>query len=191
MKTAHELFDDGSPKQGQITLSKDSSMWDLSSGQGVSGPNPDGLSQMVRIRKHTICNFTWVRHLVVGSLFLAFVMPGGLGATCCRRRLHLEQDVAPEGTGDRDGDGVHVLETVPMTASTSSSSAWSWARPPNTACPELGRVSPHAPFPQCPGMTVALSHVGYQPSVSPWLPSRQYLHQRPSEVHDLILHPTD
>ncbi|KAG9330013.1 hypothetical protein JZ751_027628 [Albula glossodonta] len=109
----------------------------------------------------------YVPFLVVGAVFVCFVLLGSVVAVCCCRCLRPKQEPSPGrgggGTGGGAGGGAgagsgRLLETIPMmagagtsrgsssrqssTATSSSSSAQSSARPPAVMRPPAGCLLP-------------------------------------------------
>ncbi|XP_036378643.1 protein shisa-2 [Megalops cyprinoides] len=85
----------------------------------------------------------YVPFLIVGAVFVAFVLLGSVVAICCCRCLRPKQEPSGRGGGGAEPGGAgRLLETIPMmtsrssssrqssTATSSSSSAQSCARPP-------------------------------------------------------------
>ncbi|XP_005912308.1 protein shisa-2 [Haplochromis burtoni] len=66
----------------------------------------------------------YVPFLIVGSVFVAFIVVGSVVAVCCCRCLRPKQELSSGGTtGGGAGGGGRLLETIPMMASTSRGSS--------------------------------------------------------------------
>lgn len=97
----------------------------------------------------------YVPFLIVGSVFVAFVLVGSGVAVCCCRCLRPKQELSSGGgTGSGPGSG-RLLETIPMMASTSTSRGSS-SRQSSTATSSSSSAPAAAPRPVGPAPTAAL-----------------------------------
>ena len=86
----------------------------------------------------------YVPFLIVGSVFVAFILVGSAVAVCCCRCLRPKQELSSGGqTGGGAGSG-RLLETIPMMAS-SGTSRGSSSRQSSTATPSSSSAPAAAP----------------------------------------------
>ncbi|XP_051969596.1 protein shisa-2-like [Xyrauchen texanus] len=87
----------------------------------------------------------YVPFLIVGLVFVAFVLVGSVVAVCCCRCLRPKQEPA-SGSGSEGGSSGRVLETIPMMASTGTSRGSS-SRQSSTATSSSSSAPTTAPRP--------------------------------------------
>lgn len=93
----------------------------------------------------------YVPFLIVGSVFVAFILVGSGVAVCCCRCLRPKQELSSGGgTGSGLGSG-RLLETIPMVASTSTSRGSS-SRQSSTATSSSSSAPAAAPRPTAPAL---------------------------------------
>ncbi len=84
--------------------------------------------------------------LIVGSVFVAFVLVGSVVAVCCCRCLRPKQEPSSGGGSGGGSSSARVLETIPMMASTGTSRGSS-SRQSSTATSSSSSAPPAAPRP--------------------------------------------
>ncbi|KAF7213877.1 protein shisa-2 [Nothobranchius furzeri] len=84
----------------------------------------------------------YVPFLVVGSVFVAFVVVGSLVAVCCCRCLRPKQELSSSGATGGGAPSGRLLETIPMMANTSRGSS---SRQSSTATSSSSSAPPAAP----------------------------------------------
>ncbi len=84
--------------------------------------------------------------LIVGSVFVAFVLVGSVVAVCCCRCLRPKQELSSGGGSGGGSSSTRVLETIPMMASTGTSRGSS-SRQSSTATSSSSSAPPAAPRP--------------------------------------------
>ncbi|XP_037312159.2 protein shisa-2 [Pungitius pungitius] len=87
----------------------------------------------------------YVPFLIVGSVFVAFVLVGSVVAVCCCRCLRPKQELSSGGAAGGGGSG-RLLETIPMMAS-GGTSRGSSSRQSSTATSSSSSAPPAAPRP--------------------------------------------
>lgn len=88
----------------------------------------------------------YVPFLIVGSVFVAFVLVGSVVAVCCCRCLRPKQEPSSGGGSGGGSSSARVLETIPMMASTGTSRGSS-SRQSSTATSSSSSAPPAAPRP--------------------------------------------
>ncbi|XP_051737976.1 protein shisa-2 [Ctenopharyngodon idella] len=88
----------------------------------------------------------YVPFLIVGSVFVAFVLVGSVVAVCCCRCLRPKQEPTSGGSSGGGSSSARVLETIPMMASTGTSRGSS-SRQSSTATSSSSSAPPAAPRP--------------------------------------------
>ncbi|XP_017572619.1 protein shisa-2 [Pygocentrus nattereri] len=89
----------------------------------------------------------YVPFLIVGSVFVAFVLIGSVIAVCCCRCLRPKQEPSSSSGGSGGGSGGRLLETIPMMAGTSrgsSSRQSSTATSSSSSAPPTSSMAPPA-----------------------------------------------
>lgn len=86
----------------------------------------------------------YVPFLIVGSVFVAFILVGSVVAVCCCRCLRPKQELSTAGASGGGAGGGRLLETIPMMASTSRGSS---SRQSSTATSSSSSAPPAAPRP--------------------------------------------
>ncbi|XP_008306210.1 protein shisa-2 [Cynoglossus semilaevis] len=105
----------------------------------------------------------YVPFLIVGSVFVAFILVGSVVAVCCCRCLRPKQELSSGGaTGGGAGSG-RLLETIPMMASTSRGSS---SRQSSTATSSSSSAPPSAPRPAPPPLMRAQASCCLPPDAS-------------------------
>ncbi|XP_024859568.1 protein shisa-2 [Kryptolebias marmoratus] len=89
----------------------------------------------------------YVPFLIVGSVFVAFVVVGSLVAVCCCRCLKPKQELSSSGATGGGATSGRLLETIPMMANTSRGSS---SRQSSTATSSSSSAPPAAPRPAPP-----------------------------------------
>ncbi|XP_037550194.1 protein shisa-2 [Nematolebias whitei] len=84
----------------------------------------------------------YVPFLIVGSVFVAFVVVGSLVAVCCCRCLRPKQELSSSGATGGGANSGRLLETIPMMANTSRGSS---SRQSSTATSSSSSAPPTAP----------------------------------------------
>uniref|UniRef100_A0AAY5KDQ3 Shisa N-terminal domain-containing protein n=1 Tax=Esox lucius TaxID=8010 RepID=A0AAY5KDQ3_ESOLU len=92
----------------------------------------------------------YVPFLIVGSVFVAFVLVGSVVAVCCCHCLRPKQELSSGGSGGGGSGGGRLLETIPMMASVgtsrgSSSRQSSTATSSSSSAPPRAGASPRPP----------------------------------------------
>lgn len=109
----------------------------------------------------------YVPFLIVGSVFVAFILVGSVVAVCCCRCLRPKQELSSPGAtgggGGGGGGGGRLLETIPMMASTSRGSS---SRQSSTATSSSSSAPPAAPRPAQPQMMRAQASCCLPPDAS-------------------------
>ncbi|KAL0156720.1 hypothetical protein M9458_047966, partial [Cirrhinus mrigala] len=75
----------------------------------------------------------YVPFLIVGSVFVAFVLVGSVVAVCCCRCLRPKQEPSSGGGSGGASSSARVLETIPMMASTGTTATSSSSSAPPAA----------------------------------------------------------
>ncbi|TRY65323.1 hypothetical protein DNTS_002211 [Danionella cerebrum] len=88
----------------------------------------------------------YVPFLIVGAVFVAFVLVGSVIAVCCCRCLRPKQEPTSGGGSGGGSSSTRVLETIPMMASTGTSRGSS-SRQSSTATSSSSSAPPTAPRP--------------------------------------------
>ncbi|XP_058495705.1 protein shisa-2 [Solea solea] len=105
----------------------------------------------------------YVPFLIVGSVFVAFVLVGSVVAVCCCRCLRPKHELSTGGaTGGGAGSG-RLLETIPMMANTSRGSS---SRQSSTATSSSSSAPPAAPRPAPPQLMRAQASCCLPPDAS-------------------------
>ncbi|XP_004081318.1 protein shisa-2 homolog [Oryzias latipes] len=84
----------------------------------------------------------YVPFLIVGSVFVAFILVGSVVAVCCCRCLRPKQELSSTGATGGGATGGRLLETIPMMANTSRGSS---SRQSSTATSSSSSAPPAAP----------------------------------------------
>ncbi|XP_060950037.1 protein shisa-2 [Limanda limanda] len=107
----------------------------------------------------------YVPFLIVGSVFVAFILVGSVIAVCCCRCLRPKQELSSGGAsgGGPGGGGGRLLETIPMMASTSRGSS---SRQSSTATSSSSSAPPSAPRPGPPPLMRAQASCCLPPDAS-------------------------
>ncbi|XP_072234609.1 protein shisa-2 [Leuresthes tenuis] len=84
----------------------------------------------------------YVPFLIVGSVFVAFILVGSVVAVCCCRCLRPKQELSATGATGGGTTGGRLLETIPMMANTSRGSS---SRQSSTATSSSSSAPPAAP----------------------------------------------
>ncbi|XP_031706440.1 protein shisa-2 [Anarrhichthys ocellatus] len=107
----------------------------------------------------------YVPFLIVGSVFVAFILVGSVVAVCCCRCLRPKQELSSGGaTGGGPGSG-RLLETIPMMASVGTSRGSS-SRQSSTATSSSSSAPPAAPRPAPPALMRAQASCCLPPDAS-------------------------
>lgn len=106
----------------------------------------------------------YVPFLIVGSVFVAFVLVGSVVAVCCCHCLRPKQELSSGGGGGGGGGG-RLLETIPMMASVGTSRGSS-SRQSSTATSSSSSAPPSAPRPAPPPMMRAQASCCLPPDAS-------------------------
>ncbi|XP_062336096.1 protein shisa-2 [Osmerus eperlanus] len=101
----------------------------------------------------------YVPFLIVGSVFVAFVLVGSVVAVCCCRCLRPKQELSSGGSG---GSGGRLLETIPMMGTSRGSSS----RQSSTATSSSSSAPPAAPRQAPPPMMRAQASCCLPPDAS-------------------------
>ncbi|XP_076027390.1 protein shisa-2 homolog [Genypterus blacodes] len=88
----------------------------------------------------------YVPFLIVGSVFVAFILVGSVVAVCCCRCLRPKQELSSGGGAGGGAGGGRLLETIPMMASANTSRGSS-SRQSSTATSSSSSAPPAAPRP--------------------------------------------
>ncbi|KAM6978010.1 protein shisa-2 [Aplochiton taeniatus] len=88
----------------------------------------------------------YVPFLIVGSVFVAFVLVGSVVAVCCCHCLRPKQELSSGGSGGGGPGSGRLLETIPMMASVGTSRGSS-SRQSSTATSSSSSAPPSAPRP--------------------------------------------
>ncbi|XP_041670253.1 protein shisa-2 [Cheilinus undulatus] len=107
----------------------------------------------------------YVPFLIVGSVFVAFVLVGSVVAVCCCRCLRPKQELSSGGTTGGGASGGRLLETIPMMAS-SGTSRGSSSRQSSTATSSSSSAPPAAPRPAPPPLMRAQASCCLPPDAS-------------------------
>ncbi|KAF3703599.1 Protein shisa-2 Transmembrane protein 46 Precursor [Channa argus] len=105
----------------------------------------------------------YVPFLIVGSVFVAFILMGSVVAVCCCRCLRPKQELSSGGGTGGTASGGRLLETIPMMASTSRGSS---SRQSSTATSSSSSAPPAAPRPAPPPMIRAQASCCLTPDAS-------------------------
>ncbi|XP_045923824.1 protein shisa-2 [Micropterus dolomieu] len=107
----------------------------------------------------------YVPFLIVGSVFVAFILVGSVVAVCCCRCLRPKQELSSEGTTGGGAGGGRLLETIPMMASAGTSRGSS-SRQSSTATSSSSSAPPAAPRPAPPPLMRAQASCCLPPDAS-------------------------
>ncbi|AWP20635.1 putative protein shisa-2 -like [Scophthalmus maximus] len=105
----------------------------------------------------------YVPFLIVGSVFVAFILVGSVVAVCCCRCLRPKQELSSGGATGGGASGGRLLETIPMMASTSRGSS---SRQSSTATSSSSSAPPAAPRPAPPQLLRAQASCCLPPDAS-------------------------
>ncbi|XP_029002168.1 protein shisa-2 [Betta splendens] len=107
----------------------------------------------------------YVPFLIVGSVFVAFVLMGSVVAVCCCRCLRPKQELSPGGAAGAAAaaGGGRLLEAIPMMASTSRGSSSCQS---STATSSSSSAPPPAPRPAPPPLIRAQASCCLTPDAS-------------------------
>nr|XP_020455706.1 protein shisa-2 homolog [Monopterus albus] len=105
----------------------------------------------------------YVPFLIVGSVFIAFILVGSAIAVCCCRCLRPKQELSSGGATGGGASGGRLLETIPMIASTSRGSS---SRQSSTATSSSSSAPPAAPRPAPPAIIRAQASCCLTPDAS-------------------------
>lgn len=105
----------------------------------------------------------YVPFLIVGSVFVAFILMGSVVAVCCCRCLRPKQELSSGGATGGAANSGRLLETIPMMASTSRGSSSCQS---STATSSSSSVPPPAPRPVPPPMIRAQASCCLTPDAS-------------------------
>ncbi|XP_069368799.1 protein shisa-2 [Paralichthys olivaceus] len=105
----------------------------------------------------------YVPFLIVGSVFVAFILVGSVVAVCCCRCLRPKQELSSGGATGGGAGGGRLLETIPMMASTSRGSS---SRQSSTATSSSSSAPPAAPRPAPPPLMRAQASCCLPPDAS-------------------------
>ncbi|XP_053269062.1 protein shisa-2 [Pleuronectes platessa] len=105
----------------------------------------------------------YVPFLIVGSVFVAFILVGSVIAVCCCRCLRPKQELSSGGASGGGPGGGRLLETIPMMASTSRGSS---SRQSSTATSSSSSAPPSAPRPGPPPLMRAQASCCLPPDAS-------------------------
>ncbi|KAM3835896.1 protein shisa-2-like [Diretmus argenteus] len=107
----------------------------------------------------------YVPFLIVGSVFVAFILVGSVVAVCCCHCLRPKQELSSgSGTGSGGGGG-RLLETIPMMASVGTSRGSS-SRQSSTATSSSSSAPPTANRPPPPALMRAQASCCLPPDAS-------------------------
>ncbi|XP_074549835.1 protein shisa-2 [Halichoeres trimaculatus] len=107
----------------------------------------------------------YVPFLIVGSVFVAFILVGSVVAVCCCRCLRPKQELSSGGATGGGAGGGRLLETIPMMAS-SGTSRGSSSRQSSTATSSSSSAPPAAPRPAPPPLMRAQASCCLPPDAS-------------------------
>ncbi|KAM7369902.1 hypothetical protein PAMP_011190 [Pampus punctatissimus] len=93
----------------------------------------------------------YVPFLIVGSVFVAFILVGSVVAVCCCRCLRPKQELSSGGATGGGASGGRLLETIPMMSSAGTSRGSS-SRQSSTATSSSSSAPPAAPRPAPPAL---------------------------------------
>ncbi|XP_022599932.1 protein shisa-2 homolog [Seriola dumerili] len=105
----------------------------------------------------------YVPFLIVGSVFVAFILVGSVVAVCCCRCLRPKQELSSGGATGGAASGGRLLETIPMMANTSRGSS---SRQSSTATSSSSSAPPAAPRPAPPQLMRAQASCCLPPDAS-------------------------
>ncbi|XP_026220101.1 protein shisa-2 [Anabas testudineus] len=105
----------------------------------------------------------YVPFLIVGSVFVAFILMGSVVAVCCCRCLRPKQELSSGGATGGAASSGRLLETIPMMASTSRGSSSCQS---STATSSSSSAPPAAPRPAPPPMIRAQASCCLTPDAS-------------------------
>ncbi|XP_069007845.1 protein shisa-2 [Embiotoca jacksoni] len=105
----------------------------------------------------------YVPFLIVGSVFVAFILVGSVVAVCCCRCLRPKQELSSTGATGGGAGGGRLLETIPMMANTSRGSS---SRQSSTATSSSSSAPPAAPRPIPPPLMRAQASCCLPPDAS-------------------------
>ncbi|XP_008298956.1 protein shisa-2 [Stegastes partitus] len=105
----------------------------------------------------------YVPFLIVGSVFVAFILVGSVVAVCCCRCLRPKQELSSSGATGGGSSGGRLLETIPMMANTSRGSS---SRQSSTATSSSSSAPPAAPRPAPPPLMRAQASCCLPPDAS-------------------------
>eukprot|EP00064_Thunnus_orientalis_P011012 superscaffoldBa00001550_g11042 len=98
----------------------------------------------------------YVPFLIVGSVFVAFILVGSVVAVCCCRCLRPKQELSSGGASGGGASGGRLLETIPMMSSAGTSRGSS-SRQSSTATSSSSSAPPAASRPAAPLMRAQAS----------------------------------
>nr|XP_046226614.1 protein shisa-2 [Scatophagus argus] len=107
----------------------------------------------------------YVPFLIVGSVFVAFILVGSVVAVCCCRCLRPKQELSSGGATGGGASGGRLLETIPMMASAGTSRGSS-SRQSSTATSSSSSAPPAAPRPAPPALMRAQASCCLPPDAS-------------------------
>ncbi|XP_051267526.1 protein shisa-2 [Dicentrarchus labrax] len=107
----------------------------------------------------------YVPFLIVGSVFVAFILVGSVVAVCCCRCLRPKQELSSGGASGGGSGGGRLLETIPMMASAGTSRGSS-SRQSSTATSSSSSAPPAAPRPVPPPLMRAQASCCLPPDAS-------------------------
>ncbi|XP_070708697.1 protein shisa-2 [Pempheris klunzingeri] len=107
----------------------------------------------------------YVPFLIVGSVFVAFILVGSVIAVCCCRCLRPKQELSTGGASGGGAGGGRLLETIPMMASAGTSRGSS-SRQSSTATSSSSSAPPAAPRPGPPPLMRAQASCCLPPDAS-------------------------
>ncbi|TNN88849.1 Protein shisa-2 [Liparis tanakae] len=107
----------------------------------------------------------YVPFLIVGSVFVAFILVGSVVAVCCCRCLRPKQELSSGGAMGGGPGGGRLLETIPMMSSVGTSRGSS-SRQSSTATSSSSSAPPTAPRPGQPVLMRAQASCCLPPDAS-------------------------
>ncbi|KAM3593310.1 uncharacterized protein V6R79_010124 [Siganus canaliculatus] len=107
----------------------------------------------------------YVPFLIVGSVFVAFIVVGSVVAVCCCRCLRPKQELSSGGATGGGTSGGRLLETIPMMSSAGTSRGSS-SRQSSTATSSSSSVPAAAPRPAPPPLMRAQASCCLPPDAS-------------------------
>ncbi|CAK6972861.1 protein shisa-2 [Scomber scombrus] len=107
----------------------------------------------------------YVPFLIVGSVFVAFIVVGSVVAVCCCRCLRPKQELSSAGASGGGASGGRLLETIPMMSSAGTSRGSS-SRQSSTATSSSSSAPPAASRPAPPALMRAQASCCLPPDAS-------------------------